>query len=75
MFATLFRPCGLLAPKYLNYLVFRIFTVSVPDEKKSQKRVMCTKLDIFDFIIFYEKKILCEDKREVSDRDLCINYA
>ena len=30
---------------------------------------MCTKLDIFDFIVFYEKKILCEDKREVSDRD------
>lgn len=30
---------------------------------------MCAILDIFDIIVFYEKKILCEDKREVSDRD------
>lgn len=29
---------------------------------------MCAILDIFDIIVFYEKKILCEDKREVSDR-------
>jgi len=48
--AILFRPFGCIAPKTLNYLAFQSFDLKRTWWRLFQKRVVCTKFDIYVFI-------------------------
>ena len=49
--AILFRPFRFIAPKNLNYLAFQSFDFECTWWRLFHKRVVCTKLDIYVFII------------------------
>jgi hypothetical protein len=49
MLAILFRHFGFIAPKTLNYLAFQYFDFERTWWRLFQKRVVCTKSDIYVF--------------------------